>query len=132
MSYKKNGSSHIEEENVDYLRNALTLLDGVISAQNLFFRVKDAASPTADDLDAYGCAMDVIVSNKRDFEIVTVGDLEILFNTMHDTLSKLTGNQSGELPSNENIDKTRLFFKELSEHMLAQLSPKGDEISPLI
>lgn len=116
---------YIPTESKCMIADALALVQDVITAQKMFAAEIDAAAPSERGLDVFGCALEVILAHKESFGVKDIRELTTLFDTIKDTLQKLV--EGGEAPSDAALTKTRMFFKHLAEHMLAQLSAPEEQ-----
>lgn len=112
----------VSEVSREVLRDAGGLLKDIVFAQGLFRQQGQLAASPENALDAFRCALEVIVSHKAEFGIQDVQELAQLFETIDKTLQKLATLQSNQLPSRLDVEKTRMFFQRLAKLMLAQLS----------
>jgi len=109
----------IPESAKSTLEDARKLVSDVITAQKLFGKAKDAAVPSDRELDAFGCALEVIIANSAVFGVKDIRQLADLFQTINKTLEQILKDAR---PSSDKITQTRMFFKHLAERMLARLS----------
>lgn len=112
-------TNQIQESSKSTLEDARKLVSDVITGQKLFGKAKDAAVPSEHELDAFGCALEVILENRVIFGVEDIRQLRDLFQTISKTLEQLLKDAR---PPTAKISQTRMFFKHLAERMLARLS----------
>lgn len=123
-------SGKLSESSRDVLKDADSLLSDILLAQGLFGEKNQFGGQTERTLEAFSCALEVIVKHRDDFGINDIKGLAELFETLHQTLGGLAVATTDAQISPQDIDKTRMFFKRFSKLMLAQLSvPQEGESS---
>lgn len=125
--YLKTGKVSGEFQGV--LQDSHKLLSDIMKAEKLFGEKKEAAAPSKIALDAFGCALEVIIEHQKEFKIEDVKQLSELFKTLNNTLKELN---SGKKPLTTNVEKTRMFFKRLADLMLGHLSTPEEERTSII
>jgi hypothetical protein len=108
------------------LEDAYSLLMDITTAQRMFGADKETATPSERQLDAFGCALEVIVANSTSFGVKDVAELTQLFRSLYRTLEEILS-ETQPRPNVDVVRKTRLFFKNLAERMLAQLSIQEEQ-----
>ncbi|MFC2172894.1 hypothetical protein ACFLU6_09730 [Acidobacteriota bacterium] len=112
----------ITQESKSLLKNASELLDDILIAQRLFGKEGYSAAPSEEELGAFGCALDVILAHRSEFNIKDIEDFAELFTTLHLTLQQLITSKNGRKPTRKDVRITRSFFSRLAELMLSQLA----------
>jgi hypothetical protein len=106
------------DDSLPALEQADAFLQNILLAQAPFGQ-KEAAAPTESALDAFGCALEVIVAHRAEFEVDGWPQLSHLFDTLHRTLHQMVRR---EMPRREDVERTRAFFRRFASLMLAQVS----------
>ena len=99
------------------------LLKDIVTAQKTFVTKDEAdrsSAPTYDELDAFTCALHVILANRDEFGVSDTRSFTQFFDGMYCTLNGLWKNN--EVPDRAHIIKARTFFQRLADAMLAQMS----------
>jgi hypothetical protein len=119
-------TGQVSEESQEVLEDAYALLLDILTAQKLFVKEKETVAPSEAALNAFKCALEVIIAHQEDFDVRDSEGLSRLFETLYRTLDYIISSSkehpSKEQPSRDDIKKTRMFFKRLAELMLVQLS----------
>jgi len=103
------------------LQDGYRLLLDITTAQKLFTEEKSAVAPSRIALDAFNCALEVILANKESFGVRDVSSFINLFNVLCETLKALI-ERPEKSPKEQDITTARTFFKKLAEAMLAEVS----------
>lgn len=120
-------TGRVSDRSQEVLQGAYGLLKDIVWAQQVFGEKKKSVAPSELALDAFSCALEVIVAHKEDFGVTDMPGLIQLFETLHQSLVKLTVPSKAQELSREDVQRTKMFFRCLSKLMLAQLSVPYEE-----
>src|SRR5947208_2189006 len=73
-------TQQVNDSSKAILGDARILVSDVITAQKMFGKPMDAAAPSDRELDAFGCALEVIVANSAAFGVKDIRQLANLFD----------------------------------------------------
>lgn len=117
-------TKQVSTEAFAVLKEANLLLENILSAQKNFGREKDAAISSETTLNGFGCALEVIVANRSEFNITSLRDFANMFETLYKTIDQLLNEKQA---NKRDVEVTRMFFMRFSQLMLAQISNPVEE-----
>jgi hypothetical protein len=125
-------TGQLSKESREALQDAHDLLLDILAAQKLFSKEKETIAPSEAALNAFSCALEVIIAHQEDFGVKDLDGLSRLFETLRKVLQHLVNSADGYQLAKMDVEKTRMFFKRLAELMLAQLSVPRKEKAPIL
>jgi hypothetical protein len=118
--YARTGT--IAKLSLSVLRKGRQLIQEILAAQDVVSGTSNLAPPGARfDMQAYQCALELIIGNSEEFNVTSSADLEELFKQLDGTLNSLI-EDVGHSVSSASLNVSRLFFKHLADLMLSELS----------
>jgi hypothetical protein len=120
----------IAEKSQEVSAGAMQLVGDLLQAQSFYEAESNAVAPGGEALDAYSCALSIIISQKSEFGIDKFSDLVNFIRALHTSVEALAKGGTGKLDK-ADAEKAQLFFAHFSRRMLAELNRSKDP-SPVL
>lgn len=115
----------------DTLEGAGALVSDIALVRVFYRQGHDSVAPGSDALDAYSCALQVVLEQRKDFGIDKFEDLVGFIDDLSASVKLLRGGtlDQKELPKAKTAE---LFFSRFSQRMLMELNRSKDPFPQLI
>lgn len=104
---------------------AKQLVNDLMRAQSFYNAEPDAVAPGGEALDAYSCALALIINQKAEFGIAQFADLITFIQALDRSVKALAEGKTNTLDK-ADATKAQLFFAHFSQRMLAELNRSKD------